>query len=353
VAVDGTGRVHISDYYHDALQLFGADIGAQYPYGYQSQILGIDPLDGPCGIATDADGNVYVNDYHRSVIKYVGATGTVIAGAPLDASRPTAVAVDQIEELLYVDDGDHIAVLDFFGGLEAEIGASTLEDGYGVAVSRYPGTEGFLYVADAASETLKVYDPATEPVNPIATIDGSQTPLGRFVSLRDAAVAVDDVSGEIYVTDDLEPLTSDHPEAVVYVFDSAGAYEGRLKNSVLYGQPVGLAVDNSQTLQQGRVYVTTGNSEKGGLYAYPPHAATSAAVPLPDSAPGGGADPALGLSSAGATPALALASANVLVPTAAEAIPAPSGSVARRGRGRGPKHRHGRRKARQRSRTSR
>jgi hypothetical protein len=68
---------------------------------------------------------------------------------------------------------------------------------------------------------------------------------------------------------------------VVYVFSSAGVYEGRLKFSIDDALSPGLAVDNSSGGTKGRVYVTSGNSEVASIYVYPPHAATSAAVGLP------------------------------------------------------------------------
>lgn len=292
LAVDGEGRVYVSDYYHDFIDVFGANIngnsdnGGNDPrYGYETQIADLDPYDGPCGLAMDAAGSLFVNEYHRSVFKI--GTG-VITGAPVDAERPTGVAVDQVSERLYVNDRDHVAVFDLAGAPLGEIGAGSLIDGYGLAVSRFPGTVGLpatagrIYAADAASNTVKVFAPDLGGATPIATIDGSETPLGAFVSLEDAAVAVDNVTGEVYVVDNLQPDFTEKPEAVVYVFDASGAYEGRLKYSIVFPQTPGLAVDNSGTANQGRVYVTSGNSDSAAVYGYPPGAASDAASPLPE-----------------------------------------------------------------------
>lgn len=113
LAVDGAGNFYVSDYYHHTIDLFGPGLA------YGGQIVGVEPLDGPCGLALDAAGNVYVNGYHRSVIRF-GATpafgaGTVIAGAPLDASRPTGVAVDLVSGDVYVNERDRVAVFDSAG----------------------------------------------------------------------------------------------------------------------------------------------------------------------------------------------------------------------------------------------
>ena len=124
------------------------------------------------------------------------------------------------------------------------------------------------------------------PTEPVEEIDGSATPNGKFVSLRDAAVAVDDFNGDVYLTDDLQPANTESPVAAVYAFDSEGNYEGHLKRNTFDGGPSGLAVDNSSSARypagtQGRVYVTTGNTQESGLYAYPPEAATTATALAP------------------------------------------------------------------------
>ncbi len=120
---------------------------------------------------------------------------------------------------------------------------------------------------------MEVYDPATDTENPVEVIVG---PPAGFVSLRDAAVAVDDASGDVYVLDDTQPDRTEEPLGRIDVFDAGGAYQGHLKYDVIDGGPSGLAVDNSEGATQGRVYVTTGNTNEAGVYAYPPGAATGA-----------------------------------------------------------------------------
>ena len=173
IAVDNAGRVYVSDYYHDTIDLFGADIGPGYSYGYISQIVNVDPLDGPCALALDGAGNLYANDFHRSAIGFTPPT--VFAGAPKEAGvHPTGLAVDRVSERLYVNERDHLAVFDLTGAEVGQLGVGSLGDGYGLAVSRFGTTAGYVYVPDAADDTLEVYAPAALPGDPpIATIDGS------------------------------------------------------------------------------------------------------------------------------------------------------------------------------------
>lgn len=298
LSVDSSGNYYVSDYYASAVDVFGPDPLAAYK-DFRTQIAEVDPADGPCGLALDSSGDLYVNVYHRSVVRftpsvfpqpplpsvpppfptYFGAPTTIDPVHPTDADVPTGVAVDQATDTVYVDNRTYLSVYDSAGapvevsGEPLHIGAGGLGDGYGLAVS-----SGRLYVPDAADKTVKVYDPAIDTANPVLVIDGHEVPGGAFTSLRDAAIAVDDVSGNVYVADNLQPGYVEEPEAAIYVFDSIGTYLGRLKRNIVDALPPGLAVDNSPKATQGRVYVTSGNTEFASVYAYPPGAQTSKAL---------------------------------------------------------------------------
>jgi DNA-binding beta-propeller fold protein YncE len=302
LVVDSSSRFYVSDYYNHAVDVFQPPIA---PFtaqpGYIAQLPNVDPVDGPCGLALDATNRLYVNNYHRNVTRYNASpsfgSGTVVTGVPLDSSHPTGVAVDPATGNVYVNKRDHIAVYDSTGapvldsGEPLRIGLGSLGEGFGVAVSRFPGTLDRLYVPDASTNTVKVYDPALDKLNPVAEI---KDPFGNsFVSLRDSAIAVDRVTGEIYFADNLQPAFTERPQASIYVYTSANSYKGRLKYNVIDALPPGLAVDNSATATQGRVYVTSGNTDKASVYAYTPGAATIA-TPLP---PLGSGLPAPGSSS--------------------------------------------------------
>jgi DNA-binding beta-propeller fold protein YncE len=288
LAVDSVGNFYVADYYHHLIDVFSserADI---------TQIKEVDPLDGPCGLALDAAGNLFVNNFHRNVERFVPSAfpptkgssfpvqipkTTYAAAGTLDSSHPTGVAVDPASGTVYVNARTQINAYEPSGALLGVIGAGAIADGYGLALSGFPATAGYLYVPDAADRTVKVFDPATDTLNPVATIAG---PGAGFASLHDSAIAVDRQSGEVYVADTLGSQYSASPQARIEVFAPSGAYQGHLKYNVIDGGPSGLAVDNSATASQGRVYVTSGNSEASPLYAYPPGAATTA-PPLPPS----------------------------------------------------------------------
>jgi DNA-binding beta-propeller fold protein YncE len=321
LAVDVAGQLYVSDYYHHLVDVFTpADLPAFVPLLYVTQMKKVDPLDGPCGLGIGPTGAIYINNFHRNVENFMPSAFpqlygvTFTAAGAIDSSHPTGVASDPVDGNVYVDDRTYVSAYDPSGeplldggGEPLRIGLGSLGDGYGLAVSDFPPTAGRIYVPDATDDTIKVYDPMADPTTPVQVIDGAATPNGGFLSLHDSAIAVDAVSGEIYVADTGGPQYSERPKATIYVFDSTGTYEGRLKFDVVDGQPPGLAVDNSATATQGRVYVTSGNTENAVIYAYPPGAAISTppptfavmgttADPAAESAPASGFEPPAGSS---------------------------------------------------------
>ncbi len=287
-------------------------------------VADVDPLGGPCGLALEGLGRLYVNNYHRNVERYLVAGGSFQVPAVIDSGdpgengvNPTGVAVDTATNDVYVDNRTHITAYDSTGaplmddGEPLAIGQGSLGDGYGIAISGFPGPAEFpstarrIDVPDYADNTVKVYAPAVDVDDPVQVIDGAGIPGGGFGSLRDSAVAVDRVTGEVYVADTLaHPQHTEYPEAVIRVFGPDGAYKGRLKYAVIDGSPVGLAVDNTVDQfgeaipTQGRVYVTSGNTVDAVIYIYPPGSVTSQSAPPliggAPPAPGGGSTPAGG-----------------------------------------------------------
>lgn len=268
LAVDSAGRLYVADRYHGAVDVFTAP--HSYDARYETQLRG---LSGPCALAVDGAGDLYVASYHGAVSRYAPYP-SFGPGVAIDPGPVTGVAADPATDDVYLDKRDRVVAYDSTGGPLEEageplaIGAGTLGEGYGAAVSGFEGsggfasTAGFLYVADAADETVKVYDTAAPAAGPVATIDGSELPGGGFSSLRDSTLSVDDATGELYVVDALGPEHAEQPRAAVWIFDAAGEYEGHLRRAVIDGAPTGLATGDS------RLYVTSGNTHEGGLYAY-------------------------------------------------------------------------------------
>jgi DNA-binding beta-propeller fold protein YncE len=260
-------KIYVADYYHQSVD--GFQLG---PPRYLSQV-GTGSLNGPCGLALDASGDLYVDEYHEDVLRFTAAELAAHPPGPglaidAPAAEATGVAVDPATGDLYVDERTDVARYEapvHPGETPVRIGLGSLADGYGLAVSSFSATAGYVYVADAATGTVKVYDPSTSLTDPVAEIDGAGTPQGGFDSLVDAALAVDPSTGHLFVLDDTEP-GFEAPAAVIDEFNPAGLYRGQLPHAIVDGGPSGLAAAG------GSVYVTSGNGERAEVLAFGPGA---------------------------------------------------------------------------------
>ncbi len=271
LGVDSSGRFFVSDYYHHTVDLFNA---GGNPPTYAGQLAGEDPLDGPCGLALDSTNRLYVNNFDRNVARFNAypsfGSGTTIAGAGVDSANSTGVAVDSADNV-YVDDRTYVTAYDSSGvqlidaGNPLKIGEGTLGEGYGLAIDATGASTSPTPPMTRSRSMTRRLDKST----PVLTIAG---PPGGFNSLRHAALAVNRSTGVLYVVDNLQPQYAEEPAAQVDVFDPSltppNDFLGVLKYQIADALPPGLAVDNSGGANQGRVYVTSGNTNQAGIYAY-------------------------------------------------------------------------------------
>jgi hypothetical protein len=249
------GGLYVSDYGHDAIDL---------PSGSLS------PSEGACKLAFDASGDLYVNEWHRAVVKYPASELKAAATETIDEAQPTGVAVQASSGNVFVAHRTYVAEYNSTGALLATIGTGNLGEAYGVAVSEYPATAGDLYVPDAATHTVKVFDPGTSLTTPIGEISGAATPQGEFRHLVDAEAVVDNSPtspsyGHVYVLDAMGHGLSEHPEGVLDEFNSFGEYRGQIAGFT-DAEPSGVAIEPGS----GNVLITSGNSEGSALFKYGP-----------------------------------------------------------------------------------
>ena len=288
VAIDNAGNTYVADYYKNRVVVFNKELK------FLTQITNVDPpdpanvapVDGPCDLAVDSAGHLYVNDYHQDVVRYTpssyppGKATTYGSKLTIDNAHSTGVTVDPKTDNVYIDDRTYVAVYDSSGAPVMEgaeplrIGEGSLKDAYSVAISSFPATEGDVYLADAASETVKVFDPALDLEEPQFEIHGEGTTEGHFY-LTDTDLAVDPNDGHLYLANDLEPHFEFNPEAVVDEFNAAGRYRGPVPRNFAAGtpsflqdaEPTGIAISPSDEL-----LITSGNYENAAVFIFGPPA---------------------------------------------------------------------------------
>lgn len=251
VAAGPGGEIYVSDYYHRAVDIFAGST-------YLSQILTAQAPEGPCGLAFSSAGALYANYYHQGVVRLEPSFAT------FDEGNVTGVAVDAPGNV-YANHRTYVASYKPSGEALAQIGLGSLGDSYGLAVSAFAATLGDVYVADAADDTVKVYEPAVDPDTPSEVIAG---PPGGFNSLVDGALAIDPTNGHVLVVDNLQP-GFEHPQAAIDEFDPTGVFLGQLGTKIIDAEPPGIAVNDG-----GALYVTSGNSEEANVLAFGQYSAS-------------------------------------------------------------------------------
>jgi DNA-binding beta-propeller fold protein YncE len=258
LAVDAAGDIYVADYYHHVVDVYSSG------HQYLTQIA-VPRTNGPCGLAVGPTGDLYVDMYHEAVERYAPSSyppspGTTYGASTLiDSVHPTGVAVDPASGDVYVDERTAVEVYEPNGVPLRRIELEPSADAYGVAVSDSASNEGDVYVADAATDEVLIYGPVGTLV---ARISGSGDPRGGFVTLADAALAVDQTSGDLLVAEDTDP-GFEAPAAAVEEFGPAGEYLGELSHPLVDAVPSGLACT-----AQGALYVGSGNGPGASVLAF-------------------------------------------------------------------------------------
>lgn len=258
--------------------LFVSNYGADAIEG-PTTVTGEAPRGGPCKLAFDPAGDLYVNNWHRNVVRYEAGhleTGAyeVIDPEPANAAEaPTGLAVDPVSGDLYVVHRTFVsryAAPVHEGETPATIGADAGAAYYGIAYSNFPATQGRLYVPDAATHTVKVFDSST--ATELEPISGEAGPQGGFRDLLDSEALVDNNPssssyGHLYVLDNLGTAAGGAAEGALDEFNSEGDYRGQIKGFTDAG-PSGIAIEAAS----GNVLVTSGGSEGSAVFKYGPTA---------------------------------------------------------------------------------
>ncbi len=132
-------------------------------------------LNGPAGVAVDKFGNVYISDYNNNVVRKVDSNGIITTFAGTGKTG-------------YSGDGGPAA-------------SATLDGPEGLAISIY----GKLYICDTSNFAIRAVDLQTGVITTFAGGTPGYSGDGGFATKASLyyaeAVAVDDVSASVYISD--------------------------------------------------------------------------------------------------------------------------------------------------------
>lgn len=198
---------------------------------------------------------------------------SITFGGPLESTDVAQLGVEDVN----LAGGEGARVATTTPGYDGTFGGGTGLNFKGVAVDAKAG-ELFLGTANAGVEAdiVCVFDLADGRLK--RRIDGAEVPGGQFVDSLGVQLAVDEETGELFV-DDLSGAKRTY--RFVRASDGSYAYlpDPQLEQHSYAETRSVVAVDNgTASPNRGYVYITSGNSPVGHLYAFGPPSETSAPI---------------------------------------------------------------------------
>jgi hypothetical protein len=224
VAVDSVGDVYVASAGDSKIRIYDPE---------HDELASIDNASEPCGLAVDSKGDLYVSESKTgNVVKYAAPS----YGAPttVDASgQAQGIAVDAVDDFLYVARGDRIAVYEPSGASAATIGLGQLTDATGVAAYTNPRGDRYVFAAENSTDVVKVFaGTSLASLSLRQTIDGSdddavtidKTPQDGF-GFGDvgAYLALDPSNGHLFLYDDEHKVLDEFEASGVYFTQIASA----------------------------------------------------------------------------------------------------------------------------------
>jgi sugar lactone lactonase YvrE len=197
----------------------------------------------PIGVVASPDGRIYATDADLANVAMFNEKGKFIKFFEGGFKRPTGLAINPSEGLVYVS--DTWAHVIYVYGLDGTRRGTIGQRGEGPGNLNYPthvfvDNDGLIYVSDTLNFRVQIFKPSGELVNSFGVLGES---FDKFDKIKGIAV---DTEGHIYV--------SDAAQNMVKIFDK----EGRLllffgKKGHFYGHfdlPAGIFIDS-----RNRIYV--------------------------------------------------------------------------------------------------
>ncbi len=295
-AVDSEGDLYLSSAGDSEIRIYNAS---------HALVLSIPNANEPCALAVDTGGKLYVTERATGkVIRYTPTAypptpSTTYTEATIDASgNAKGIAVDLVDNRLYVAEGTHIAIYKGDGSFETNVGEPALLQASGVAAYTSQTGDRYLVVADAQgvnADELLVFSASgssgTPPVTALALrreVDGAATPDGSFdFGGSEAYIAADPGNAEAALPHKCvavgnqactagHVLLYDAGHEVLDEFEATGEYLDQMEDPAFApAKPNAVTVDRSGGAGDGQLYLTVGEGAGAKALAFGPLAQSS------------------------------------------------------------------------------
>lgn len=212
------------------------------------------PLLFPIGVVADRQGRIYVSDADMGKVAVFNKKGKFLSFFEGDFKRPTGMAINLENDLLYVaDTWDHsVHIYNMHGKRLGSIG----QRGEGPGRMNYPthisvDREGFIYVSDTLNFRVQVFTPSGRLFNSFGLVGDS---FDSFDKIKGISV---DSEGHIYIVDSAQDMVKiyDRDGNMLLFFGREGHFYGD------FFLPAGMHIDVSD-----RIYVS--DSLNGRVQAF-------------------------------------------------------------------------------------
>ena len=252
VTADKHGNTFVAD--RDTREIFSFNLrsGKSSSFFFETE----DPEDYPIGIGIAK--NIYVTYPNSGLVRVFSAKGALIAefGKDADLKRPTGIAINEDNSLVYVVDtlGHDIKVFDLEGKLLFTFGKRGDKDGeFNFPTHIFAGDGGTIYVTDELNFRVQAFTPDGNFIfkfGKIGTVPGTiQSPKG---------VAVDS-DGNIYIVDAMADSVQvfDRGGKLLLLFGGNGSEDGQFEG------PAGMFIDKDD-----RIYITDLYNKRVQVFQY-------------------------------------------------------------------------------------
>lgn len=252
IAADGEGKVYVADWGGACVHFF--DFEKKKYDQFNKTKTG--PLVSPIGAALDAEGLLYITDSMlRRVFVFSGSKNKRVIGDD-SLLRPTGVAINKKEKVLYVVDtlGNRVVLFDLAGKQLGSFGSRGTRDGeFNYPTHLALDAAGDLYVMDSLNFRVQIFDKSGKY---LSKFGGNGTDIHDFMKPKGIAV---DSEGHIWVSDGLRNSVQifDREGRLLLIFGRLGIGPGE------FDVPAGLFIDDHD-----RLYVADSYNYRVQMFQY-------------------------------------------------------------------------------------